>query len=741
MKSIICFILMLCVVSLSAAKVQDAVSWKEIKILEYTGTFRIVTLKQKIITVSQKEKIPHIPSGSRIKVLTGALVAGVGNITISMGKGGIIQVWGDEARKLIALSVAPESAGAVKVKAGEKEMLVNAGKKIKVASEGRLPEVADANKKPVTKKSVKKIHPWADIKIVKHTGTFRAVTVEREIITVSRKEKVSHIPSGSRIRVLTGILKTDVGNITISMGKGSIIQVWSEETRKLTTLSVDPGSAGTVKVKAGEKEVVVNAGEKIKVAGEGRSPEVTVTKGEVEVKDASGSTTMMKAVAEKIPEPTVTLNFRSMRLEDILKIVSKQTGMNFITSEKIRGSKFTVYLENVTLRKALDSLLSAHGLIYEQFPESNIFVINERTETKPRVITRVFRLKYIQLAGSVSKGGQSSKTAFSFIDTSDKEAQADAGPESGESSIVAIVRSILSENGRLQVDPYTNALIITDRPERFVQIAELIEQLDVMTPQIYIEAEIVEINTDVMREIGIEYGLSDGTLAKLVGPARVMQFPTLDNANRLLPTQEDLVGATVKTMGDYGTNMKTGSHFGILSFQELQGVLRAIELSGEGKFLAKPKILTLNNKTAAISVTADTAVGIQSASMIAQSGLLVTTAERYTTGVNLRVTPQVNEEDNITLLIEPNISRPRSSEFFPGQFVDPQNTTLTTSVRVKSGETVLIGGLLYTEQKNLVRRIPILGRIPLLGMLFTSSEKTSVKRELMIFITPRRVVT
>ena len=168
-------------------------------------------------------------------------------------------------------------------------------------------------------------------------------------------------------------------------------------------------------------------------------------------------------------------------------------------------------------------------------------------------------------------------------------------------------------------------------------------------------------------------------------------------------------------------------------------VLRALETSGAGDYLARPNIMTLNNKPAVLSVTSDTAVGIQSASMISQSGLLATTAERYRTGITLKVTPQVSADDWILLQIAPTISRPSNSEFFPGQFVDPTDVNLNTSVRVKAGETVLLGGLYITQKSKSSRRLPILGSIPLLGALFKNSEKSSSKDELMIFITPRIV--
>ena len=435
----------------------------------------------------------------------------------------------------------------------------------------------------------------------------------------------------------------------------------------------------------------------------------------------------------------ITLNFDSMRLEDILMAVSRQSGVNFITSAEIRDLKFRAYLKNITISEALDALLMSQGLVYEQFPESNIYVVKKRTETMPRVLTRVFHLKYIQIAGDTkSSAGTMKKSGFSFINTSGTTSQ-DAGGDdqkSSQSSIINVVQSVLSENGRLQIDPYTNSLIVTDIPERFSQIVLLINKLDIMTPQIYIESEIVEINTDEIKKVGVKYGLSDGTLAKLVGPARVLQLPT-SSKNRLFPNPTHLEDATVGEISDYGYDPTTGVNFGILSFLEFQAVLKAIELSGTGKFLARPKVITLNNKPAIISVTAETAVGIESASLISQSGLLVSAAERYTTGITLAVTPQVNDDEYITLSIEPTISRPRSSEFFPGQFVDPQSAMLTSTVRVKTGETIMIGGLMTNDEQKDMRKVPFLGHIPILGRLFSYEETSNIKKDLMIFITPR----
>jgi type II secretory pathway component GspD/PulD (secretin) len=281
--------------------------------------------------------------------------------------------------------------------------------------------------------------------------------------------------------------------------------------------------------------------------------------------------------------------------------------------------------------------------------------------------------------------------------------------------------------------------VVTDVPENMPRIEELIESLDMKVPQVLIQADIVETDASFGRQLGVEIGGANGELASFTGPARLISYPTTASHYSLFPGVQDLTGATITSpVGGYGGNPNSGTFFGLLSFQQLTVLLRAIETNGKGKYLARPKILTLNNKSAEISLTADTVVGVQSASLIAQSGLLTTTAERQKTGVVLRVTPQVNDGGMVTLLIEPSVTRPQASQFF-SQFVDAQSQSVRTSVRIRDGSTLMIGGLLSDQTTVTVRKVPFLGSIPVIGRLFTSENKQTSKMELMIFITPTLV--
>ena len=460
----------------------------------------------------------------------------------------------------------------------------------------------------------------------------------------------------------------------------------------------------------------------------------------VEVAESTASAMLEPAVAaKKISERKVSLTLQGTPLTQILKAISRQTGASFIIAKELEDRRFSAFINKVTVREALRALLEAHGMGYEQVGTSNTFVVKELSRTRGRTATRIFRLKYTQLA-EPSGAEAPSQSAFTIVTSGGggKEAAAPAGKGGGQpgGGLVNAVASMLSDRGRLQVDPQTNSLIVTDVPENFPAVEDLIENLDTLVPQILIEVDVVETSADTGRKLGLEYGGAGGALASLTGPSRLLNFPRKDSKG-VFAGPVDLAGATIKDTSLFGGSKAEGISFGMLSFQEFTVILRALETSGEGQFLAKPKILTLNNKPAEISITADTAVGLQSSSLIAQNGLLSTTAERRKTGIFLRVTPQVNDGNLVTLLIEPTISRPQPSEFFPTQFVDSQSRSIRTSVRVKDGNTLLIGGLLSNDLIKTVRRVPILGSIPVIGWLFSSVDKTTSKRELMIFITPR----
>lgn len=432
----------------------------------------------------------------------------------------------------------------------------------------------------------------------------------------------------------------------------------------------------------------------------------------------------------------INLNVREMPLRDILDAIHRQTRTNFLLEPGLGQKPFTVFLENVTVSEALRALLEAHGMGYERYGTGNTFVIKAIEETERRLTARVFHMRYAQLAdlgngpGAGAEGGAQPSAG---------QGAAAAPGGSSDSNFVKVIRSALTEHGRLEIYPETNSLVITDVPENFPAIEELIQLLDTAIPQILIEAYIVEVSETAVKKLGLEFGGSEGVLGKATGPARLLNYPTHEN-RALYPGEHELRTGTssIKDNTLFGGNKDYGIFYGLLSFQDLTATLKAIETRTDGKFLARPKILTLNNRAAEIAVTANTAVGKKTSSQ-ATTAQVTASAERQKTGVILKVTPQVNEGDLVTLLIEPTVSRPATSEFFPNDFVDAKTRSVRTSVRVRDGSTLYLGGLISDDETKTTRKVPLLGDVPLLGRLFTFEDFKAPKVELLIFITPRVV--
>jgi type IV pilus secretin PilQ/predicted competence protein len=450
----------------------------------------------------------------------------------------------------------------------------------------------------------------------------------------------------------------------------------------------------------------------------------------------------------------VTLNLQGMPLVGILAAITKQTGASFVISKDLQARQFTALMENVSLRDALRALLEVHGLAYEQIGTSNTFVVKELAHSKMRLSTRVFKLRFTQLMdvkskslgsvtlGQMSSGNTAGATASGGGSTTGTGTSDTTKVDASNNNFLNVIQGQLSEYGTLHVYPETNSLVVSDLPENLPAIEELIEELDVPAPQVMIEAYFVETNASNLKNLGIAWGDDSGNLASFQGNSALVNFP-LSSGGEVLPFGTFNYSSLNTGAQTYSSSNFYGNYsFGILSFQELTAALKAIESTGDGQYLAKPKVLTLNNKAAEISITQNTVVQFETKQFTGSGylGQQSSTPIRQMTGITLWVTPQVNDSDMITLTIAPEISVPAASTYFPSQNVlDTERRAISTTVRVKNGSTVLIGGLLNNQDSNTVRKVPILGHLPIIGALFTSTSKTSSERELLIFITPHLV--
>ncbi len=468
------------------------------------------------------------------------------------------------------------------------------------------------------------------------------------------------------------------------------------------------------------------------------------------------------------------IRLKGAPLSTFLDVVSAQSKVNFIITEGLETKTITVFLRKTTVREALELLLRVKGLTYQRIGKSNTYVVQKRSVDMPNLITKIYTLNYIPLipisssaeeisaitSQDVSSGGSTGGSGGSNMQSSGGQAQ------ESNIAIINIIRSVLSKkNGKMATNPRTNTLIITDVPEVFPQVEQIIAELDKKAPQILIEAQIVEINTDRLNELGIEWGGSRGEMAYFAGPARLTDyglrsgFYSGNSWKYFFPNTSDIASSdssssssssgssgsgSIDSIFSTGQQSSKGVYYGVFSLAQLQATFRALISKGEGRYLGKPKIVAMNNKTALITISKDAAMGATSttSSSGGSTGSSSTGVERRRIGLNLKVTPQVNKEGYITMIVQPSYSDSTASSItVNGETVyDPTSRGASTMVRVKNGQTVVIGGMLASTETKTVRKVPLFGYIPIIGWLFTSVTSKRTNTDLVIFITPTILV-
>ena len=196
--------------------------------------------------------------------------------------------------------------------------------------------------------------------------------------------------------------------------------------------------------------------------------------------------------------------------------------------------------------------------------------------------------------------------------------------------------------------------------------------------------------------------------------------------------------------GIHPTNPAATSHFSVstLSAESAAASLQALESDTNTKILARPKVLTLDNERAVIKSVVNQAIGFLTTTTGTQGQTQTAQAERHPTGLILVVTPQVNENRRITLLVEPSVTKVVTSTLTPpsnlgNTVLDPKTRSARAIVRIKEGQTLVLGGLIDNSNEETEKRVPIISSIPLIGAAFRDKEVTRSDTELIVFLTPR----
>lgn len=395
-------------------------------------------------------------------------------------------------------------------------------------------------------------------------------------------------------------------------------------------------------------------------------------------------------------EERITITFYQTKLAQVLQILSKKTGIKLITSTDLAERPISAYLENVTGEEAIDSILKANGLYREKLPDSDVYVVKESKEA-PKLLSEVIFLQY-------SKAEDLGK----------------------------VLTPLISKNGKLIIDTRTNSITIQDTEENVNEIKKIINLLDRNIPGVQIEAILVELTEEGLKDLGIKWNVE----GSFMGAAKDVPYPWKKDVDREIVNPRN-IGTT--TGGTATTSSQPQFILGTVSFQTLTANLKLLEVKGQANILANPRVTTLNDSPATIKITKNMAVAEKTVYTVGTTGALAPTTKEpifAEVGVTLIATPHVNEKGDIILEVEPTVSSAEPSPYF-AEAVDTNIRTAKTKVMVKDGETIVIGGLLRTEKTERSNKVPLLGDI--FPFLFKNKSQTGKKTDLVIFLTPKIV--
>jgi type II secretory pathway component GspD/PulD (secretin) len=526
------------------------------------------------------------------------------------------------------------------------------------------------------------------------------------------------------------------------------------------------------------------------------TPQVTSAAAEIAVEplvsSAQPGNKPFPDATESLPagmEARISLDLRNIEVTDALKFLSLKTGVNMISTRDVTG-RVTLMVSNVPAKDVFDIMLRSNGLAYTK--EGEIYNIMTGDEYKALFgkkfddlrEVRVFRIQYAipeqvfsMLDALKSEIGRvlvepDSGTAL-IMDTPAKIAEIEKAISTLEQKNLVRVFQLkyakakdveehlkaqldLKKVGTIKADERSNQVVVQTLPERMVNIERMIASLDQKTKQVLIDSTIIKVKLSDKLETGAEW---EGLLSSLseygmayfgANPFSVIKPVETDTTN-IFSTRQDYYNSLGKQIGAYPFSGNTGVtnsgsksgpgviHVGLIdSKRDMDIVLKYVQTLGNTQILSNPKISIVNNQEAKIHVgerqayvTSTTTTG-QSTSTVSEEVTFVDV------GIQLSVTPTINEDGYVTMKIKPEISSVVSFLDTPsGNKIPIIDTSMSeTTVMVKDGTTIIIGGLRREDKTSSTEQFPFLGKIPFLGYFFRDKSNKTEKTELLVMITP-----
>jgi type IV pilus assembly protein PilQ len=422
------------------------------------------------------------------------------------------------------------------------------------------------------------------------------------------------------------------------------------------------------------------------------------------------------AMGPKYTGEPISVNLKDVDLKDFFRLIHEISGLNVVLDPNVKGT-LTVVLDDVPWDQALDIVLKNNDLAREL--EGNVLRIATVETLRKEAESRRAQVDAEALA--VDKV---SVTRFlSYAKAKD---------------VIVTIKKFVSQRGDVVADDRTNAVIINDIPKVMPIIDRLLTQLDRKTQEVEIEARVVAATRQFARDIGTQLGFGWGNGASAVGGNNTAGNSPL-TTNGLTPgyiTNTGTSGSTIPLFSNLGsTAPSSGLSFITASNNvRIDAILSMAESRGLLKILSRPRVVTQNNIQALVKQGVRVPIVTQ-----AQLGgpPTVTYVDAF---LRLTVTPQITSESTIFLNVDVENTTPNFAQEVSG---NPELITqqATTQVLVTDGGTVVIGGVIQSQNSININQVPLLGNLPYLGNLFKHTQVTTSNQELIFFITPRIIQT
>lgn len=384
-----------------------------------------------------------------------------------------------------------------------------------------------------------------------------------------------------------------------------------------------------------------------------------------------------------VTDKKVSLDLENVNLIDALRISAKFMGVNLIVSPVVTGT-VSLHLQEAREQEIFDLLIASQGLAKEQV--GNVLLVSSYSEMIKRK-EEIFKLKE----------ATNDTTALETEVWQIRYAKAE--------DIARLLQdanaSLLSKRGRLKVDPRTNILCVQDLAANLSEVKKLVNKWDVPIQQVLIEARLASVDSDYERELGINFSV---------------HYPVGPRAGHIVV---DPVSAVPK----YSLAVATLADGSLLDI-----ALAAMENQGHGDLISSPSLFTANQQTAVIESGEE--IPYQEVSLSGGTGVAFKKAV-----LSLKVTPQIMPDDKVLLQLNVNQDRPSSRIVLGVPAISTRQ--ITTNVLVKNGQTLVLGGIYELNKELDEQRLPFLGKIPVVGILFRQQNRKENKRELLIFVTPK----